>query len=312
VSAPAVGRYAPSATGLAHPGTLLAGLLAWLDARSRGGRIALRIEDLDPDRCRPEWARAMRGDLGWLGLDFDEVSVQSAGRERHEHALERLAGQGALYPCSCSRADLRVAGVRGLGGTFRYPGTCRGRALPAGGWRATDEPLRARLPAGRIELFDESGLDLSNDPVEAFGDPVVRRRDGAIAYHLASVADDAALGVTRVVRGRDLAPSTSIQVALQRLLGLSTPAYRHHALLLDERGGKLSKMHGSIAAARLRTVYDAPGLCGVLAGAVGLCNGADPVSPNDLVASFDWARVGRDDVIVRETPEGRLEVGSTR
>jgi glutamyl/glutaminyl-tRNA synthetase len=294
------GRFAPSTTGPAHPGTLLAALLCWLDARSIGACLLLRLEDLDPQRCRPEWSDAMRRDLDWLGLDFDAVEAQHAARARHEAALDRLAERGVLYPCRCTRSDLRgAAALPGPDGGVRYPGTCRGRALPQAGWRAAGDPLRVALPPGRIELRDESGADLGQDPAAEMGDPIVRRRDGAIAYQLAGVVDDGDAGVTRIVRGRDLAASTATQVALQRLLGLPLPRYRHHLLLLEERGGKLAKLHGAVGADELRARYDAPGLCGVLAHAAGLTPAPEPTTPAALREGFRWDRVSRDDRVLR-------------
>jgi glutamyl/glutaminyl-tRNA synthetase len=303
VSAREAGRVAPSTTGLAHPGTLLAALLCWLDARSRGARLVLRLEDLDPDRARPAWAQRLRADLAWLGLEWDAVELQSAFRARHEAALDALARAGFLYPCGCSRAALRRVGRRAPDGGFAYAGTCRERALPAGGWRATDAPLRVRLPAGRLALRDESGLDLSQDPAAEFGDPVVRRRDGAAAYHLASVVDDAASGVTRVVRGRDLAPCSATQVALRRRLGLSVPVFRHHLLLLEPQRGKLAKLHGSVHVDALRACYDAPALCGLLAHAAGLLERPEPVRPDELLRAFAWERVAQGDRLLRWTGE---------
>jgi glutamyl/glutaminyl-tRNA synthetase len=303
-----VSRFAPSTTGVAHPGTLLAGLLAWLDARSRGARLLLRLEDLDPERSRPELAARLVEDLAWLGLDFDAVEAQHRHAARHAEALDRLAAAGVLYPCRCSRARLRDHGEKAPDGGFRYPNLCRGRPLPSGGWRACTEPLRVALPAGRIVPLDEGGLDLAQDPAREMGDPIVRRRDGAPAYQLAVVVDDAASAVTRVVRGRDLAPSTATQVALQRLLGLPTPVYRHHLLLLEERGGKLAKLHGSVGLDALRAVYSPTELVGWLAFACGLRERPGPVAPHRLLAGFDWARVRRQDRVARWT--GRtLEAG---
>ncbi len=303
------GRFAPSTTGPAHPGTLLAALLCWLDARSRGGRLVLRLEDLDPQRSQPRWSTALRADLAWFGLDWDAVFEQHAARAQHEEALDRLERDGRLYPCRCSRRELR-AGSGDEKVRARYPGTCRGRALPAGGWRSSQEALRVALPGGRLELHDESGLDLSQDPRTAFGDPIVRRRDGAIAYQLAGVVDDARAGVTRVVRGRDLADSTALQVALQRLLGLPTPCYRHHMLLLVERGGKLAKLHGAVGAAELRRVVDRAALCGLLAHAAGLLPEPEPVAPQDLLADFRWERVAGRDRALRWTGEQLELLGS--
>lgn len=296
-----IGRFAPSTTGRAHPGTLLAALLCWLDARSLGGRLILRLEDLDPDRSRASLAVGLQEDLAWLGLAFDDVQRQSEARPRHEAALDALAARGLLYPCACSRAALRAHGVSAPDGGFAYPGTCRTRALPDGGWRASGEPLRVLVPSREVRVDDESGAVWALDPARAFGDPIVRRRDGAIAYHLASVVDDAASGVTRVVRGRDLALHTPLQVALRELLGLPVPAFRHHLLLLEPRGDKLAKLHGSVAAPELRLHYAADALCGLLAHACGLRPTAAPTTPRDLLRDFDWRHVNSEDVTLHWT-----------
>jgi glutamyl-tRNA synthetase/glutamyl-Q tRNA(Asp) synthetase len=294
-------RFAPSTTGPAHPGTLLAGLLCWLDARARSARLILRLEDLDPERCRPTWSHGIVEALAWLGLDWDETTHQSERGAGHEAALDRLAALGRLYPCHCSRSDLRRSGRPLAEGGFCYPGTCRDRPLPPGGWRDADAPLRARLPEGEVTLTDESGLDLSGRPAREPGDPVVRRRDAAIAYHLAGVVDDAAAAVTRVVRGRDLAATTATQVALQRLLDLDTPAYRHHLLLLEERGGKLAKLHGAVGYDALREIHSPEALCGRLAHAAGLRDGDAPTTPRALLESFDWRDVRSEDRALRWT-----------
>jgi len=269
--------------------------------------VRLRLEDLDPDRSRPEWRRALPADLEWLGLDWDAVDLQSDFTRRHAAALDRLEQAGRLYPCRCTRREISAFGTPSPEGGFRYPNRCRERALPTGGWRATDEVLRVRLPDGPIVVSDESGLDLSQDPAATSGDPVVRRRDGSIAYLLASVVDDAASGVTRVVRGRDLAASTATQVLLGRLLGASVPRYRHHLLLLERRGGKLAKLHGSVGADELRRAYTAPALCGVLARAAGLRPSEASVTPRELLQDFDWARVASADRVV-DWSEGRLHL----
>ena len=303
----ATGRFAPSTTGPAHPGTLMAALLCWLDARSRGARLLLRLEDLDPERCRPEWARGMRADLEWLGLDWDAVETQSGAAERHAQALDELEALGALSPCRCTRSQLRTRQARNPALGSIYPGTCRPRELPPGGWRACGEALRAKLPDARIELRDASGADLSGIPARDPGDPVVRRRDGAFAYPLAGVCDDAQAGVTHVVRGRDLAPTTPTQAALQDLLELPRPHYRHHLLLLEERGDKLAKLHGAVGSPELRAHYTAPELCGLLARAAGLRADPAPVTPGELLPGFGWTRVAREDRTLRWTGE-RLEV----
>ncbi|MBY0399735.1 hypothetical protein K2X89_05535, partial [Myxococcota bacterium] len=296
----------PSTTGPAHPGTLLAALLCWLDARSRGLAVALRLEDLDRERSKPAFVDAMVRDLAWLGLAFDTTQRQSEARARHEATIEELVAQGRVYACECSRARIRESGRIAPDGSFRYPGHCRERVVSRREWRTLGEPLRLRLEPGFVELRDESGLDLSGDAEAIFGDPLLRRRDGAYAYHFVSVVDDAELGVVRVVRGRDLAPSTTLQVALQRALGLPTPVYRHHALFLERRDEKLSKLHGAVSIDALRTRYDAEALCGAIASTVGLAPKGTRCRPVELVAAFDWGRVCDSDVLLDWDPDTGL------
>jgi glutamyl/glutaminyl-tRNA synthetase len=296
-----ISRFAPSTTGEAHPGTLLSALLVWLDARARGGRALLRLEDLDTTRVKAAWADQLVEAMSWLGLAYDETILQSGRHVAHEAALDALAASGHLYPCTCSRAD-RSGGRRAPDGGWAYANTCRERPLPAGGWRAVaDTNLRARLPDERIELVDDGGTDVSQTPAIDMGDPIVRRRDGVIAYQLAVVVDDGAARITDVVRGRDIAPSTATQILLQRLLGLPTPRYRHHFLLLEESRDKLAKLHGSIPFTQIRERYTGPELCGWLAFAAGLLDDPRACSPDELVTQFDWSRVPREDRVVRWT-----------
>lgn len=298
-----ISRFAPSTTGEAHPGTLLSALLVWLDARARGGKALLRLEDLDRTRVKDAWADQMVDALAWLGLTWDETVVQSGRTAAHEAALDRLAAAGRLYPCTCSRAA-RSGGRRAPDGGWAYENTCRGTPLPHAGWRAVTHALRVRLDDDRLELVDDGGLDLSQTPARDMGDPVVRRRDGVIAYQLAVVVDDADAGITDVVRGRDIAPSTATQVMLQRLLALPVPRYRHHMLLLEAGGqGKLAKLHGSIPFTQVRARYRGDELCGVLAHGAGLVHAPVPCTPASLLARFDWARVRKDDRIARWTDE---------
>ncbi|MEZ4334850.1 MAG: glutamate--tRNA ligase family protein [Myxococcota bacterium] len=300
------GRFAPSTTGRAHPGTLLAALLCWLDARSRGLAVALRLEDLDRERSKPEWVEAMVRDLAWFGLDWDATLRQSSAQARHDAIVDRLVRAGRVYACRCSRTRIRETGAPAPDGSHRYAGHCRDRVVGPNDWRSVPDPLRLRLEPGFVALRDESGLDLSGDPEAIFGDPLLRRRDGAWAYHFVSVVDDADLGVVRVVRGRDLAPSTTLQVAIARHLGLPTPTYRHHCLLLERRGDKLSKLHGAVALPDLRERHDAAALCGLLAASVGLVAPGTRCRPADLVADFDWVRVSNDDVVLAWRPETGL------
>jgi glutamyl/glutaminyl-tRNA synthetase len=298
-----ISRFAPSTTGEAHPGTLLSALLVWLDARARGGRVLLRLEDLDTTRVRAAWAAQIREACAWLGLDWDGVVVQSGRGEAHGDALDALEAAGRLYPCTCSRAA-RLGGRRAPDGSWAYENTCRARSLPPGGWRASADAVRVRLDDGPITLVDEGGLELSQRPARDMGDPIVRRRDGVVAYQLAVVVDDGAAGITDVVRGRDIAPSTATQVALQRLLGLPTPRYRHHLLLLEpsEAGPKLAKLHGSLPCSQLRARHTATELCGLLAYAAGVIAQVAPCTPADLVAGFDWTRVRSRDRAARWDP----------
>ncbi|MFN0246713.1 MAG: glutamate--tRNA ligase family protein, partial [Kofleriaceae bacterium] len=298
-------RFAPSATGEAHPGTLLSALLVWLDARRFGRRALLRLEDLDTTRVKSIWAQQIIDACAWLGLDWDETIVQTQRAGVHAAAMDALAAAGRLYPCSCSRAD-RAGGRRAPDGGWAYENTCRSRPL-LGHWRDATEPLRARLDDDRVDLVDDSGVDLSQTPAIDMGDPVVRRRDGVIAYHLAVVADDADTKITHVVRGRDIAPSTATQILLQRALEITTPRYRHHLLLLESRGEKLAKLHGSIPFTSIREHHDAPSLVGILAYAAGLLPAPVPITAADLVPDFTWSKVSPNDRVITRTDRG-LEV----
>lgn len=293
-----VTRFAPSTTGHAHPGTLLSGLLCWLAARSAGGRVVLRLEDLDPQRCRPELTEAMVEELAWFGLDWDAVETQHHFLADHEVALDRLAEAGLLYPCACSRSRLKSLGRPAPDGGFAYDNHCRDRTLPAAGWRCCPDPLRLRLPDTLIDVTDDSGLRITQHPARDMGDPVVRRRDHAIAYHLACVVDDARLGVTHLIRGRDLAPSAPVQQLIQQALGYTTPSYRHHLLLLETSGGKLAKFHQSVAVPTLRQHLTPEALCGWLAQAVGLTPDPAPIRPADLVNTFRWENLRTADLAV--------------
>jgi glutamyl/glutaminyl-tRNA synthetase len=285
-------RFAPSTTGEAHPGTLLSALLVWLEARRRNGRAILRLEDLDTTRVKGQWAAQLEAACTELGLIWHAVHVQSKFTAAHEAALDRLEAAGRLYPCTCSRSD-RAGGRRAPDGGWAYDNTCRGRPL-AGGWRAQTESIRLRLPDVRVGLYDDGGMDLSQTPALEMGDPIVRRKDGVIAYHLAVVVDDAAAGITDVIRGRDIAPSTATQVLIQHALGLPTPRYRHHFLLLEPgKHGKLSKLHGSLPYSKLREAMSPKEIIGRLAYLAGLTEDDEPRSVRRL--ELDWSRVPTED-----------------
>jgi glutamyl-Q tRNA(Asp) synthetase len=251
----AVTRFAPSPTGRLHLGHAYSALLAHDFARERGGTFLLRIEDIDPRRSRPEHVDSIIEDLLWLGLEWDgEMLYQSERLGLYAEALERLKAQGLVYPCFCTRADIAAsaAAPQGPDGAPAYPGTCRGLAAPdlarPHAWRL--DVAKAAAQAGPLYWHD-GDTEVKAEP-ESFGDVVLARKDAPASYHLAVTLDDAAQGVTDVVRGRDLFACTDIHRLLQALLELATPAYHHHALLADAAGNRLAKRHRAPSLADLR------------------------------------------------------------
>ena len=237
-------RFAPSPTGVLHLGHAYAALFAWRRARRAGGRFLLRIEDIDPVRCRPDYAAAIIEDLTWIGLDWDgPVRVQSEHLPEYAAVLETLAARGLTYPCFCTRADIaRAASAPHGPDGIIYPGTCRALSHPGLG-----RPHAIRLNIGRalaetgpLTAQSEDGARRLCDPAR-FGDIVLARRDAPASYHLCAAHDDAAQGVTLVTRGIDLEPATDIHRLLQALLGWPEPRYHHHRLILDSTGRRLAK-----------------------------------------------------------------------
>jgi glutamyl-tRNA synthetase len=255
---PPTTRLAPSPTGLLHLGHARSFLAAWWMARARAGRVVLRIEDLDRERCRPEWDDAARADLEWLGLDWDgPVLVQSRDLAPYHAAIQDLLGTGAAFACVCTRREVLEAldAPHAVGDEVPYPGTCRGRfADPAAAERASGRTagVRFRVPSGPRAVVDRIRGRVTANPAAECGDFLVLRRDGAIAYQLAVVVDDARQGVDLVVRGDDLLPSCARQELLQEALGLARPTWCHVPLVLDEHGERLSKRAESPPLAELR------------------------------------------------------------
>jgi glutamyl-Q tRNA(Asp) synthetase len=250
----AVTRFAPSPTGRLHLGHAYSALLAHDFARGRDGTFLLRIEDIDAGRSRPEFVDGIIEDLLWLGLEWDgEMPYQSERLPFYAEALERLKGEGLVYPCFCTRADIAAsaAAPQGPDGLV-YPGTCRELARPdlarPHAWRL--DLAKAAARAGPLYWHD-GDTEVEAEPA-AFGDVVLARKDAPASYHLAVTLDDAAQGVTDVVRGRDLYASTDVHRLLQALLGLPTPAYHHHPLLADQEGNRLAKRNRAPALADLR------------------------------------------------------------
>ncbi|HCB76995.1 MAG TPA: tRNA glutamyl-Q(34) synthetase GluQRS [Sphingomonas bacterium] len=249
-----VTRFAPSPTGALHLGHAWSAVQAHARAREDGGRFLLRIEDIDGTRSRPEHAEGILADLRWLGLDWDgEVVFQSQRLALYADALARLDAMGLVYRCTCTRADIAAAASapHGVGGVV-YPGTCRGRSIdPARPhcWRL--DMGRAIERAGPLDWTDEIAGTVTAGP-SMHGDVVLARKDAPSSYHLAVTVDDAAQGISHVIRGRDLFDATHVHRLLQALLGLPTPVYRHHALLAGPDGERLAKRHGAPSLADLR------------------------------------------------------------
>ncbi len=310
------GRLAPSPTGLLHLGNAWAFLLAWLAARADGGRVVLRMEDIDPDRSRPEFARAAMRDLVWLGLDWDEGPdrggpngpyVQSGRGDAYAAALAALSAMGRTYPCFCTRKELRglAAAPHAEDGSPVYPGTCRNLS-PA---RRAEFERQGRRPCLRLRCEDgeaEAFTDLVAGPrrmtlLECGGDFALRRSDGVVAYQLAVVVDDAAMGVTQAVRGDDILSSTPRQLLLHRLLGLRPPSYAHIPLVLDAAGERLAKRHGSLTIAALRDAGVSPrAVAGYLAFRAGLLDVPGRIAPAELVSGFSFAAIPRAPVVLPE------------
>jgi glutamyl-tRNA synthetase len=283
------GRFAPSPTGVLHLGNLRTALLAWLFARSAGARFLVRVEDLDAGRVRPGLAEAQLVDLAALGLDWDgPVEAQSARRGLYAAALASLD----VYECFCTRAEIRESASAAHGPPDHYPGTCRSlTASERAARRAAGRVPALRVRAGGTIGFVDRLLGPHSGPVDDF---VVRRNDGAFAYNLAVVVDDAEQGVTEVVRGDDLLDTTPRQLLLARLLGLAEPAYAHVPLVLGPDGARLAKRHGAVTLGERRAIGEGPAdVLALLARSLGLAGDGERVSATELIGRFDPGRLPR-------------------
>lgn len=255
-----VTRFAPSPTGAMHLGNAFSALFGWQRARRQGGRFLLRIEDIDTARCRPAHEAGLIDDLRWLGVDWDgPVWRQSERMPVYADALDRLRRMGLVYPCFCTRADIAAAASapHGPAGAV-YAGTCRGISYAERTDRMASQPFAWRLDVaaalawtGPLWWVDAEVGRVAADPL-AGGDIVTARKDIGISYHLAVVVDDAAQGVTEVVRGRDLFEATHVQRLLQALLGLLEPGYCHHRLIIDADGKRMAKRDGATTIREMR------------------------------------------------------------
>lgn len=312
------GRFAPSPSGRMHLGNLFSALLAWLSVRQAGGKLVLRMEDLDPDRCRREYSRQLADDLRWLGLDWDEgydlggasgAYEQSERTELYAAAFHILEERGLVYPCYCTRAErLAASAPHRSDGQSPYGGHCYGltqeerenleMASRRPAWRLRVPDRLMPFRDGHLGPFEEN---LSRD----CGDFIIRRSDGVYGYQLAVVVDDGAMGITQVVRGRDLLDSTPRQLWLYELLGLTPPQFFHVPLLLAPDGRRLSKRERDLDMGALRLRFTSDELLGALAFLAGLQPTTAPVSAPDLVPQFSWEKVPQEDICVDHRIWGR-------
>lgn len=313
-----VGRFAPSPSGRIHLGNILCCLLAWLSAKQKQGHVILRIEDLDIARCPRRYVDQMVRDIRWLGLDWDEGPEvggahgpyeQSRRTELYQEALKQLEARGMTYPCFCSRAELHAASApHREDGQLIYPGTCRSltEAQIAERLQKEGRPAAVRLhvPEERIE-FEDGHLGPYSEWLPAdCGDFLLRRSDGLFAYQLAVVVDDAAMGITEVVRGADLLASTPRQILLYHLLKLQVPDFYHFPLLLTSDGRRLSKRNADVGLDVLGKRYTAAEILGKLAYLAGFNPSAEPRTGESLLQDFAWSKVPKKDIRI---PEGLFE-----
>ncbi len=286
-----IGRFAPSPTGILHVGNLRTALASWLSAKSKGGLWVLRIEDVDRHRCRAELAERQIDDLAALGMVSDRPVIWQSGRGKYyQEALATLQAQGCLYACSCTRKDLAMmaSAPHGEDGLRPYLGSCRGRALT----QATADAVRFHLPEGEIAWVDEILGPQQDDPHQFTGDPLLHRRDGCFAYHLAVVVDDGAQGITEIVRGNDLRCVTATQIHLQKALGLNHPAYAHVALVAAPNGARLGKRHGALGLQEMQAKgISIPEIVGWLGYSLGCLDRPEPCTAQELLSGFSWTRV---------------------
>lgn len=309
-----VGRFAPTPSGRMHLGNLFCSLLAWLAAKKEGGRVVLRMEDLDQLRTSSVYAEQAEADLKFLGLFWDEGGSlggphapydQGSRSPYYQELLGRLEALGLVYPCFCSRAELHAANApHASDGEVVYAGTCRGLTGEKIAEKSRKRPpaLRLKVPAEKVAFVDGHYGLVKQDLATECGDFILRRSDGVFAYQLAVVADDAAMGVTQVVRGRDLLSSAPRQLYLYRLLGFPEPAFAHAPLLLAPDGRRLSKRDRDVSLEALEEKgLTGPEIVGRLAFLAGLLDRPEAARPQDLLPVFAWDKVPREDVCL---PQG--------
>ncbi|MBQ7159866.1 MAG: tRNA glutamyl-Q(34) synthetase GluQRS [Treponema sp.] len=297
------GRFAPSPSGRMHLGNIYAALMSWLSVRKQGGSWLLRIEDLDRQRCKREYADQLIDDLRWLGLEWDEgpeSCYQSERDDVYEKIFSVLEKQGLVYDCFCRRADLLASSApHASDGTPVYSGRCRNLSPVE-----RNRLLGERAPAKRIRVPDAESVFTDGHYGEQrcnlltdCGDFILRRADGNFSYQLAVVADDALMGVTEVVRGRDLLSSTHQQLFLYKALGFSAPQFYHLPLLVGADGRRLSKRDKDIDMGFLREHYDARQIIGEIMHLSGFLDRAESISLDEATKLFDWSRLPTEDIV---------------
>ena len=312
-----IGRFAPSPTGVLHLGNLRTALASWLSVRAQGGSWVLRMEDVDLVRSRRELGEAQIRDLAALGLESDApILWQSQRGPIYQAALERLGRGDRLYTCTCTRRDLALlaAAPHDSDGLRPYPGHCRSAARNGGDrplaklvlpplspapFKALDGALRFRLPEGEVAWVDRLLGPQRDDPGDWTGDPLLFRRDGCFAYHLAVVVDDGGQGVSEVVRGADLRGVTATQIRLQEALGLARPVYAHLGLVTSPDGTRLGKRAGALGVPALAAKgIDTKAILGWLGWSLGCQEAPEPCRAEDLVAGFAWPQVPKASVAI--------------
>lgn len=283
------GRFAPSPSGRMHLGNLFAAVLSWLLAKKAGGRWILRIEDLDPQRSKQEYASLIIDDLAWLGLRPDaEPDYQSRRHHHYAAALDRLTALGLTFPCYCRRADIMASQApHQADGRIVYPGTCRNVAPRQG----VPAAVRVRVLDRSIVFTDGHYGRQAVNLAEHCGDFLLRRADGAWAYQLAVVVDDALMGVNQVVRGSDLLLSAAQQIYLFEALGYRAPQFFHIPLLVDAAGVRLSKRHRSLSVEALRSAASPEQILGQIAYLAGQQGADNPITLSRLLEIFDAQRI---------------------
>ena len=299
----AVGRFAPTPSGRMHLGNVFAALVAWLSVRAQKGKMVLRMEDLDTQRTSDEYAKILREDLLWLGLDWDEETPPQSSRSGvYETYFEKLREKDLLYPCYCTRSQLHSVNAPHLSdGTYVYAGTCRNLSEEEKAAFHRAPSWRVKVPDKLWQLTDKvQGVYRENLATDC-GDFVVRRADGVFVYQLAVTVDDGLAGVTEVVRGMDLLGSAPRQMYLQELFGFPHPTYGHVPMLVAPDGRRLSKRDEDLDLGQLRKHLAPEQVLGTLAFSSGLISQNVPISARELIEVFSWEKLKKENICLDTT-----------